>query len=194
MKNITILAILILIVSSALVTAASIITLKDFKEQKIQLIDLPTGDALYFNYKQGRHVLILDKIKNDSSIEATLIFYQKSFNDTSINQTAAFITLKQGNRILLDLDQDHKDDLEIKYMRVLYESATLKFEAINISDMDIMNSKLTNSITTVNETSNNLQNNEKNVNIPNFLVGLIIISIIVIVGLSIYWLFTKKKK
>ncbi len=190
MKNIIIFTILVLVTSSFLVTAGNILTLKDFKNQSIQLIDLPKGDALYFNYKQGRHVLILDNIRNDSGIEATLIVYQRSYNDTSINQTANFINLKQGNRILLDLDRDRKDDLEIKYIRVLYESATLKFEAINLSDMDIMHNQLNNDSIN-NQTSNLANNNKSNSNLS---MGLIIMLSIVIFGLLIYWLVAKKNK
>jgi hypothetical protein len=186
-KILIILGILLLFMNT--VHAGSIVYLKNFTNQSYQTADLYEGDSLLFNYKGGRHAIIFDNFEENNSVSITIFVFQNSYGNITKNQSAMFVTLKPGIKLSLDFDRDRTPDIDIKYLRQIFGKATLQVETLNLSDAEIIhNDKITNN----NETneSNNKPTEKTN---SNTAIGISIIIGIIIVGMLIYWVFTKKK-
>jgi hypothetical protein len=184
-KILIILGILLLFISTA--HAGSIVYLKNFTNQSYQTADLSEGDSLLFNYKDGRHAIIFNNFEKNNSVTMTIFVFQTSYGNITRNQSAMFVTLKPGIKLSLDFDRDKISDVEIRYLRQMFGKATIQIVPLNLSDANIMHEdKITNN----NLTGSSDKPIGKN---SNTVIGISIIVGIIIIGMLIYWLLTKKK-
>ncbi|MBI2670937.1 hypothetical protein HYX18_03100 [Candidatus Woesearchaeota archaeon] len=182
-------AIVILILSLLtinLVNAAKFYILPSFKEKPEQTILIPERDAILFDYKQGRHAIVLEKFNSKGGIDVSIFVYQKDYYNNK-EQSALYISLKPGMRSYIDFDRDYIDDFEVKYLRQTKNNATFMFKALNITDMDIVHEDLS-------DFQKDKVSGSATKSVSNTKTGLAILLGIIVSGLLLFSLITNKKR
>ena len=172
--------------------AGSVINLNNFTNQSYQIADLAPGDALLFNYKEGRHAVIFNNFEKNNSVSMTIFVFQTNYGNISRNQSAMFVTLKSGIRASIDFDRDNKPDVNVRYIRQIHGKATIQIEPLNLSDANIIHNQIIDNNQNSNETNNSINGPIEQPK-SNTAIGISIIIGIIIIGILIYWLVTKKK-
>jgi hypothetical protein len=181
-----------ILVFMSMTHAGSVNYLNNFTNQSYQTADLSPGDSLLFNYKDGRHAIIFNKFEVNNSVSMTIFVFQTNYGEIPRNQSAMFVTLKTGIKVGLDLDRDNIQDVDIRYLRQIFGKATIQIVPLNLSDANIIHNQVIDNNQNINETNISI-NGPIEQQKSNAAIGVSIIIGIIIIGVLIYWLVTRKK-
>lgn len=152
----------------------------DFAKDPVIVKEINEGDLLRFTIDEKTHNLVLKNVREEkNSIEITL-FVEDS-------PTPSYISLGYDQKLLLDFYKDRVDDMVIVLESISQNKARLILRVLDEKGDPVLKDE-----TSVDSDSGITGGVVVETSPPNKKTGLIIAGAIVLVGLIIVWLFTKK--
>ena len=160
--------------------AAEIYEFESFSESPEQAVFLYERDGIKFSEKNGEHVILLEKVKEDS-IDLSFFIYKEN---------RGILTLRLGNYVNVDVDRDFKDDFKVSLKDFSFDlkKASIRVEALpGFYEETNTNGDISSTLKNEPETTESSILNQ----LPNQMIGITLTILIIVIGLVIFYLFKK---